>query len=72
VEQVAFVIPTLNNAPSIGLVLESRPIAELAENGYETAVYVVDGLSVDYTRELAVEKGAQVITEHRGGTGFWT
>ena len=45
VEQVASAIPTLNKAPSIGLVLESRPIAELAENGYETAVYVVDGLS---------------------------
>jgi len=68
-ERVAFVIPTLNEAPSIGLVLESIPIAELADDGYETAVYVVDGRSVDHTLDIAVEKGAQVITEQRPGKG---
>jgi len=56
VERVAFFVPTLNEAaPSIGLVIESTPAAELAEDGYETAVYVVDGQSVDDTREIAVE-----------------
>jgi len=55
VERVAFFVPTLNEAaPSIGLVIELR-VAELAEDGYETAVYVVDGQSVDDTREIAVE-----------------
>ncbi len=68
-EQVALVIPTLNEAPSIGLVIESIPLSELAAIGYQTAVYVVDGLSVDHTREIAVEKGAQVITEKRRGKG---
>lgn len=68
-ERVAFLIPTLNEAPSIGLVIESVPVAELADNGYETAVYVVDGRSVDQTREIAVQKGAQVISEERGGKG---
>ena len=68
-QQVAFVIPTLNEAPSIGSVIESIPTAELAENGYETAVYVVDGRSVDHTRDIAVEKGAQIITEQRSGKG---
>jgi dolichol-phosphate mannosyltransferase len=69
VERVAFLIPTLNEAPSIGLVIESIPVAELADNGYETAVYVVDGRSVDQTREIAVQKGARVITEERSGKG---
>ena len=51
-ERVAFFVPTLNEAaPSIGLVIESIPVAGLRENGYETAVYVVDGRSVDRTRE---------------------
>ena len=68
-ERVAFLIPTLNEALSIGLVIESIPVAELADNGYETAVYVVDGRSVDHTREIAVQKGAQVITEARSGKG---
>ncbi|MGA2885004.1 MAG: glycosyltransferase family 2 protein [Halobacteriota archaeon] len=68
-DRVAFLIPTLNEAPSIGLVIESIPVAELADNGYETAVYVVDGRSADQTREIAVQKGAQVITEERSGKG---
>jgi len=68
-ERVAFVISTLNEAPSIGLVLESIPVAELADDGYETAVYVIDGQSVDHTLDIALAKGAQVITEKRPGKG---
>ena len=68
-ERVAFIIPTLNEAPSIGSVIESIPVVELAKDGYETAVYVVDGRSVDDTREIAVAKGAEVITEARSGKG---
>jgi glycosyltransferase involved in cell wall biosynthesis len=67
VEHVAFVIPTLNEAPSIGVVIASIPVAELAEKGYEAAVYVVDGRSVDHTREIAADKGAQVLLEKRKG-----
>jgi glycosyltransferase involved in cell wall biosynthesis len=69
VEHVAFVVPTLNEAPSIGVVIDSIPVAELAENGYEAAVYVVDGRSVDHTREIAADKGAQVLLEEREGKG---
>jgi len=65
VDRVAFLIPTLNEAPSIGLVIDSIPVAELADNGYETAVYVVDGRSVDQTREIAVQKGAAIQTAFR-------
>lgn len=68
-KRVAFVIPTLNEAPSIGLVIESIPVAELAENAYETAVYVVDGRSLDRTRGIAVQKGAEIIIEKRSGKG---
>jgi hypothetical protein len=38
-------------------VIESILVPQLAENGYETAVCVVDG--VDHTRDIAVEKGAR-------------
>ena len=64
-ERGAFFIPTLHEAPSIGLVIDSVPVAELADNGYETAVYVVDGRSVDHTREIAVQKGAAIQTAFR-------
>jgi glycosyltransferase involved in cell wall biosynthesis len=69
-ERVAFVIPTLNEASSIGKVLDRIPIGELREAGYDTSVYVIDGLSVDTTRDIAAEKGARVILEKRKGKGM--
>ena len=67
---VAVIIPTLNEGYSIGKVIEGVPIADLSKNGLETAVYVIDGQSNDGTREIAIEKGAQVILEDRRGKGF--
>ena len=68
-ETVAIVIPTLNEERSIGMVIDGVPVAELLQNGFETAVYVIDGASTDNTREIAVEKGAKVILEERRGKG---
>ena len=68
-KRVAFVIPTLNEASSIGAVLDRIPIDDLRKEGYDTAVYVIDGLSVDNTRDLAAEKGAELILEKRKGKG---
>jgi glycosyltransferase involved in cell wall biosynthesis len=68
-ETVAVVIPTLNEERSIGKVIDQVPVADLLKNGLKTAVYVIDGLSTDNTREIAVEKGAQLILEERKGKG---
>jgi dolichol-phosphate mannosyltransferase len=68
-ESVAIVIPTLNEERSIGAVIDGVPVADLLQSGLETIVYVIDGKSTDHTREIAVEKGAQIITEQRSGKG---
>ena len=68
-ETVAVVIPTLNEEHSIGKVIDDVPVADLLTNGLETVVYVIDGLSTDNTREIAVEKGATIILEEREGKG---
>jgi dolichol-phosphate mannosyltransferase len=68
-ETVAVVIPTLNEERSIGKVIDSVPVADLLQNGLETAVYVIDGQSTDNTREIAVKKGAKIILEARRGKG---
>ena len=68
-ETVAVVIPTLNEERSIGKVIDDVPVADLLKNGLKTAVYVIDGQSTDNTRELAVEKGAQLILEAHEGKG---
>ncbi|MGA9080032.1 MAG: glycosyltransferase family 2 protein [Halobacteriota archaeon] len=68
-QTVAVVIPTLNEARSIGKVIDGAPVARLLENGFETTVYVADGRSTDDTREIAVEKGARVILADGRGKG---
>jgi len=68
-ETVAVVIPTLNEETSIGAVIDGVPVADLLENGLKTVVYVIDGRSTDNTRDIAVDKGAQLILEERPGKG---
>ena len=61
--RLAVVIPTLNEAGSIGRVLDDIPASLAAE------VLVVDGGSTDGTREIAASRGARVIVEPRRGYG---
>jgi glycosyltransferase involved in cell wall biosynthesis len=68
-QQVAFVIPTYNEASSIGQVIDRIPVSDLQAGGYESCVYVVDGRSVDDTTDIAAKKGAGIILEKRKGDG---
>jgi glycosyltransferase involved in cell wall biosynthesis len=61
--RVAIVIPTLDEAGSIGRVLDDIPASLAAQ------VLVVDGGSRDSTREIAAGRGARVILEPRRGYG---
>ncbi len=61
--RVSVVIPTHNEAQSIGLVLADLP-AELV-----TEVLVVDSNSTDGTPEIAAKMGARVLHEPRRGYG---
>jgi len=63
VEHVAFGDTDLNEAPSIGRVKLSIPMAELAESGYESRRLRGRWRSVDHTRENPADKGAQVLLE---------
>jgi len=46
-------------------VIDSVPVAELADNGYETAVYVVDGRSSTIHARSRFQKGAAIQTAFR-------
>ncbi len=61
VTKVSVVIPTLNEARSIGATLDA--ISQLSRR---VEVIVVDGGSDDETREIARAHGAKVITSERG------
>lgn len=67
--RLSIVIPAMNEEEGIGDVLDEIPLKQLEEMGYPTEVVVVDGESVDRTRDIAREKGARVVIEPRKGYG---
>jgi hypothetical protein len=66
---LSVVIPAMNEEQGIGAVLDEVPRAELARLGWDVEVLVVDGESVDRTRDIAKAKGARVVVEPRKGYG---
>ena len=67
--RVCIIIPTLNEAGTIGKVLDEIPKQALEQKGYDVRVLIVDGNSTDETRQIAEEKGAKVVIEPRRGKG---
>ena len=67
--RVCIIIPTLNEAETIGRVIDEIPRQILEQAGYQVEVMVVDGGSSDGTRQIAKERGARVVIEVRRGKG---
>ncbi len=66
---LSVVIPALNEEEGIGKVLDEIPRGELDAAGFDVEILVVDGESVDKTRDIASAKGARVVIEPRKGYG---
>ena len=67
--KVCIIIPTINEAETIGRVIDEIPSQAMEEAGYEVEVMVIDGGSTDRTRQIAEERGARVVVEPRRGKG---
>jgi glycosyltransferase involved in cell wall biosynthesis len=67
--RVCIIIPTLNEAGTIGRVVDEIPRQAIEAAGYEVEVMVIDGNSTDGTRQIAEEKGARVVVEPGRGKG---
>ena len=67
--KVCIIIPTINEAETIGRVIDEIPSQAMEEAGYEVEVMVIDGGSTDRTRQIAEERGARVVIEPRQGKG---
>ena len=67
--RVSIILPALKEEATIGKVIDEIQQQALAQKGYDVSILVVDGNSPDRTREIAKEKGAQVIIEPRKGKG---
>ena len=67
--KVCIIIPTINEAETIGSVIDEIPRQALEQGGYHVEVMVIDGGSTDGTIQIAEEKGARVVVEPRRGKG---
>lgn len=67
--KVSIILPALNEAETIGKVIDEIPKQALEQEGYSIEVLVVDNGSTDQTAQIAREKEATVITEPRRGKG---
>jgi glycosyltransferase involved in cell wall biosynthesis len=68
--KICILLPALNEEATIGRVIDALPVMELARAGYEVRVLVADGNSTDGTRQIAAQKGADVVVEPRPGKGI--
>jgi len=66
---VSIILPTLNEEETVGRVIDEIPRDILEKKGCLVKVLVVDGNSIDNTRQIAQERGAEVIIEPRKGKG---
>jgi glycosyltransferase involved in cell wall biosynthesis len=66
---LSVVIPALNEAANLPTVMDSIPVRELAEAGWQTEVLVVDNASTDDTAEVARSLGARVVSQPARGYG---
>src|SRR5436309_14675985 len=64
--EVSVVIPTMNEASSIGAVIDE---VQTALVGWDAEILIVDTKSRDRTREIGTATGARVVPETRRGYG---
>ena len=62
-EQVCVLIPTLNEEPTIGPLIK-----KFHDHGYSD-IFVIDGNSIDNTRDIALKYGARVLVQKGKGKG---
>ncbi len=67
--EISIILPALNEEGTVGKVIDEVPKQALEQRGYNVKVLVVDGNSVDRTRQIARDKSAEVIIEPREGKG---
>jgi len=67
--KVSIVIPAVNEERGIGKTIDAVNRTYLTSKHWDLEIILVDGNSKDNTREIAADKGAEVILEKRKGYG---
>ncbi|MBU4032208.1 MAG: glycosyltransferase family 2 protein [Candidatus Thermoplasmatota archaeon] len=69
ISNISILLPALDEAETIGRVIDKIPMKELASIGYNVDVVVVDGHSKDMTCEIAQSMGARLLKQKGIGKG---
>ena len=69
INNIAILLPALNEAETIGRVIDKIPRRELADLGYKVDIVVVDGHSKDMTCDIAKAMGARLLKQKGIGKG---
>ncbi|KYK22026.1 glycosyl transferase family 2 [Thermoplasmatales archaeon SM1-50] len=67
--KVSIVIPAINEERGIGKTIDAVNTDYFKNHNWDLEIILVDGNSIDKTREIASEKGARVLIEKRKGYG---
>ena len=68
-QRVCVILPALNEAETIGKVINEIPREQLETSGYLVRIVVIDNGSTDDTAVIARDTGAEIIVEPRRGKG---
>ncbi|UCH51743.1 MAG: glycosyltransferase [Chloroflexota bacterium] len=66
---ILIILPALNEEESVGKVIDEIPKQALEKRGFDVKIVVADNNSVDRTRQIAQDKGVDVVVEPRRGKG---
>jgi cellulose synthase/poly-beta-1,6-N-acetylglucosamine synthase-like glycosyltransferase len=69
IKKITILIPCYNEEKGIGKVIDDVPIKKLAYLHYKTEIIVINNNSSDQTIEVALGKGAKIVTEKKQGKG---
>ncbi len=69
-KQISILLPALDEALTLGKVIDGIPVNQMIEKGYDIDIMVVDGHSTDNTQQIALEKGARLILQEGKGKGL--
>jgi dolichol-phosphate mannosyltransferase len=69
IKKITILLPCYNEEKGLSKVFDGVPLKKLAYFGYQTEIIVINNNSSDHTIEVALEKGAKIVTEKKQGKG---
>ena len=67
VKRLLILLPVLNEAKGLDVILKTIPYEALEKKGWDAEVLIVDGKSTDASRQIGIDAGCNVIVQPSRG-----